>query len=120
MTQRSIYPANRTFPKIAAAIAVLIIAAGCASWLFANPFPDVTHAPQLLLELEATLSAYEDASLPPDASPEQLLAFHAIQLARRALVLQFIAYIQSTAPELLLNEYRDRLAQADAIEPEPD
>ncbi len=118
--QRPVYPAPPSKWPFFAIIGLTAIGFGCASWIFSNPFDDAPTSAALLLELDAYLTAYENASVPPDATPEQLLAFQAIQLGRRALILRLLSWIESTNPSAELDIYRNQLAQVDLLEPTPE
>ncbi len=81
---------------------------------------DDAEAKEIIKELNATLEAFETAVLPDDASPLQILAFQAIQTARRLLIQKLLSTLKTLDPTSDLSEYQQRLDRLEPLEPDPD
>lgn len=99
-------------------IAILCFVAsttGCASLLLGAPSIGDFNLPSLLLELNMTLEALEETSIPVDASEADIATFLAVQAARRAFVLQLIEAIEARDPTIDLSRYRAAIAAPETI-----
>ena len=93
----------------------IVSSAGCASMLFGSPIPGSIDLPSLLIELNMTIEALEQTSIPLDASEADVAAFVAVQAARKAFVLQLIEAIERKDPTFDLSRYRATIEKPDIV-----
>ncbi len=119
-TSRPEYSAIRRYCWLLGFAASTLPVAGCATLRDAFEGIGADNLTQLVEELDNTLEAFENALLPDDASILETLAFQALQIARRALITEILARINSLDSAWDPSTYSARLDVLALIEPEPD
>jgi len=119
-TSRPEYSAIRRYCWLLGFAASTLPVAGCATLPGAFEGIGAENLTSLVEELDTTLEAFEAALLPDDASTLQILAFEALQVARRLLIDQILQRLIEIDPDADLSVYQNRINVLDLIEPEPD